>query len=300
MKASHSTSAGATGRLRAWLELTRAPNVFTAVSNIVAAQFIVAQGLPEPVALLLLCCASACLYTGGIVLNDCFDYAEDLAERPSRPLPSGRISRPIAFAVGLLLLLAGWGLAAAVGSLPALLAAAVAAMVLCYDAWAKRTRLGPVAMAACRLGNWLLGLSSGGALATLWPLALPPFVYIASLTVLSRSETQGGDRRPVLVCAAGMLLCLLLLLAYHAIGLVHNALGLLLLGGGAVLVGLRLHRTWQDFVPANIQRSVKFLVLGVIPFDALIVFAAGPWWGALVVVALLLPGVLIARRIYVT
>ena len=41
---------------------------------------------------LLLLLASACLYCGGMVWNDYFDRAQDKLERPSRPIPSGRVS----------------------------------------------------------------------------------------------------------------------------------------------------------------------------------------------------------------
>ena len=40
------------------------------------------------------------IYAAGIALNDVFDYAIDLEERPGRPLPSGRVSRRFAAWLG--------------------------------------------------------------------------------------------------------------------------------------------------------------------------------------------------------
>lgn len=300
MSAVSTAARPAPSRLRSWLELTRAANMFTAMSNIVAAQFIVAQGVPDLGPLLLLCAASACLYTGGIVLNDCFDFREDSAERPSRPLPSGRISLAAGFSVGFALLALGVACAALVGRPQALLALAIAAMVLIYDVYAKHTLAGPVAMAGCRLGNWLLGLSHGAGLAASWPIALPAFIYIMSLTVLSRTETRAERPTLLLLCGAGMLACAASIVALHAAGLLPHAAGLLFVAAWLAVVARRLGRTLRDFRPATIQASVKFLVLGMIPFDALMVLVGGPWWGAPCVLLLLVPSMLLARRIYVT
>lgn len=288
------------GALRAWLQLMRVPNSFTAMSNILAAQLIVTGGLVEWRPLILLMLASVYLYTAGIVLNDCFDVEEDRRERPFRPLPSGRISLAAGFAAGAVLLGAGVTCAAWVGATQGLIAAAIAVLVLAYDAYAKHTPAGPLAMAACRFGNWLLGLSYGGNLAVLWPLAVPALLYITSLTVLSRAETHAARRGPLLFCAGGVLLTAAVIVALFAQGLLFHIYALALLAGALVLAGARFAKTWRDYSPAATQATVKMLVLGIIPLDALLTFAGGPWWGGLAVFALLLPSSLLARRIYVT
>jgi len=40
--------------------------------------------------------------------------------------------------------------------------------------------------------------------------------------------------------------------------------------------------------------------MGIIPLDALLVLAGGPWWGGVLVLALLLPSRLFGRLVYVT
>ena len=97
--------------------------------------------------------ASALLYLAGLVLNDVFDLEIDRHERPERPLPSGRISLAAARRLGWRLLwlgvLVGTGAGLFLGHLrPGTIAALLAACILLYDAWLKRTFLGPLAMGA--------------------------------------------------------------------------------------------------------------------------------------------------------
>ena len=120
------------------------------------------------------------LYAAGTALNDVFDLEIDRAERPGRPLPSGRVSA----AVGRLARRPGAagrpGAGLASGSVVSgIVAAILAGCILAYDAGLKHTPLGPVFMGACRGLNLLLGMSHapelGGPIAwwrrgRLWPL----------------------------------------------------------------------------------------------------------------------------------
>src|SRR5262245_28086746 len=75
--------------LRGYVELLRPANVITALTDVLAG-FAIA-GLASPKALPWLLLATACLYAGGVVLNDVFDRRIDANERPERPIPSGRV-----------------------------------------------------------------------------------------------------------------------------------------------------------------------------------------------------------------
>lgn len=175
-----------------YVELVRPANVATALGDVLAG-FAVA-GLGNPRALPWLLVSTACLYAGGVVLNDVFDRNVDAVERPERPLPSGRISTGRAAALGAILLAAGV-ITAALGTDEAgRVAVAIAAAVLLYDGWGKNTpALGPLNMGACRGLNLGLGMAAvPGTLAVYWPLCLIPTAYIAGVTVLSRGEVSGG------------------------------------------------------------------------------------------------------------
>src|SRR5439155_18185937 len=105
-------------RFRAYAELVRLPNVFTAVADIALGALAVSALPSRWLPFLLLVLASACLYSAGMVWNDFFDIEQDRKERPFRPIPSGRIRRRTAawIAMGLcaaacfFVLLAGWTL----------------------------------------------------------------------------------------------------------------------------------------------------------------------------------------------
>ena len=92
---------------KAYLQLIRLPNVFTAAADSLAGWLLVRGSLEETGHWVPLVLASACTYAGGIALNDVCDIEIDRVERPGRPLPSGRISLPIARTLAILLLFSG-------------------------------------------------------------------------------------------------------------------------------------------------------------------------------------------------
>ena len=202
---------------RGYVELVRPANVATALADVLAGYAVAGIGDPPRLAWLLL--STACLYAGGVVLNDVFDRDLDRIERPERPIPSGRVSTTAAAGLGTGLLAAG--ILAATLATPAagIVAGATAACVLLYDAWGKRQGLlGPVNMGLCRALNLLLGIAAAPAMLTdAWPLALLPLVYIAAVTAVSRGEVHGG-RRGVTAYALISLSLVLVALAAVALG----------------------------------------------------------------------------------
>ena len=122
-----------TPRTRAWLELFRLPNVFTAVADPLAGALAAGARWSDALQVLLVTTASACLYTFGMVLNDWNDYRKDLRERPHRPLPSKRIARWKALVAAMLLMLVGAGLASLAGSGAMAVAVLLIASIVIYD-----------------------------------------------------------------------------------------------------------------------------------------------------------------------
>lgn len=185
--------------VRPYLELTRPPNLWTAVADVLAGNAV--AGLPHLGSFFLLSIATIGLYGGGVTFNDVFDARLDQEERPERPIPSGRASRRSAALFGGALFAIGITAAFLAGKISGLLAVAISALALLYDSWGKhRALLGPINMGACRGLNLLLGVSASPAvLRDQWPLMWIPWVYIASVTLLSRGEVHGGRRSRVLV-----------------------------------------------------------------------------------------------------
>ena len=173
-------------KLLAYAQLMRLANVFTAVADPLAGWFAIGGGNP-PSQLLLLVGASACLYTSGIVFNDCFDFAIDQQERPNRPLPSGAIARSTAWTLAVTLMIVGLAFAALAGEFAAVIGVFLAVMILFYNAWAKHiTALGPLTLGACRFANFMLGMRC--APLRLWWMPATLGVYVAVLSFIARNE----------------------------------------------------------------------------------------------------------------
>ena len=175
------------------LQLIRLPNVFTAAADSLAGWLLVGGTLADVAGWLPLALASMVLYAAGMALNDVFDLEIDRAERPARPLPSGRVSPVFAAWIGWGGLVLGPILAGLSGSVPALVvAAALAVAILAYDGGVKRSILGPELMGACRGLNLLLGMAHAPALGG--PVGL---AGRRSATACSWPESPGSaGRRP--------------------------------------------------------------------------------------------------------
>jgi 4-hydroxybenzoate polyprenyltransferase len=175
-------------RLGSIVRLVRLPAVLTVPGDTLAGAAAAGWPLGRRTAALPL--ASALLYTGGMALNDWADRELDAVERPERPIPSGEIRPGQALAIGAGLLAGGVGVAALAGGRRALrVALPLAATVWAYDVVLKPTPLGPVAMAAARGLDVLLG-AAGARRA--WPAALAVSAHALATTVLSRDEVTGA------------------------------------------------------------------------------------------------------------
>ncbi|MCP3868255.1 MAG: UbiA family prenyltransferase [Gammaproteobacteria bacterium] len=288
------------GSLFAYLQLVRIPALFTAWSNILAAQLIAHAGRPDVKVMLLLLAASSALYLSGMVLNDCFDLSEDKKDRPSRPLPAGKIPVHIAWRLGWGLMILGLLLAGLAGWLQLAIALLLAITIIGYDGGLKKSPSGVLVMGSCRYLNWLLGLSTVPLTAASFLLPVPVFLYIVALSILGRIETRGHSPRSLVLCTMGILATTVSLLFLY----LNDVLGTLwaLTAGISILTGLMIYLAagFRDMTPVRCQSYMQTMLLGIIPLDALLTLCAGPWWGALIVISMLIPGRLLARMLYVT
>ncbi len=299
-------------KLKPYLQLVRLPNLFTAAADSLAGWLIVRGSLDHPAQWLPLVAISVGLYAFGIVLNDLADYEVDLVERPSRPLPSGGVSKDLASKImgGSLMLALVFGVTSGFAqtwrSLAVVLCLATA--ILAYNTLFKRTQLAPIVMGSCRGLNLLLGLSAdpsfGGP--DCWLVAGSLAVFVAGVTWISRSEVGTGRRAGIAlgvgVQALGLagLFAGLIRLADRADRSLHPGLGLLVLVAVACLVGRADFRALRTPEPRATQRAVKTGVLALVWLDVAAVAAAqGPVW-ALVVASLWVPAFVLGRWLYST
>ena len=291
--------------LRAYLELTRLPNVPTAVADVaMGLLFVQAVSTPADVCVLGLLAASvSLLYAAGSVLNDVFDFEIDAHQRPERPLPSGRVSRPGAARFGWALLVGGTILGMAVAVVvglprPAIVVALLAGCIMLYDASLKRTLLGPVAMGCCRMLGVLLGMSTAVTpwQAGHWLVAGAIGVYVLGITVLARTESERTDRRRVagavgiLILGIAMLGCLPWV--SQAVRPGQWVLIVALLG---VLIARQSLRPVFDPSPRRVQTAVKLGILSLVVLDAAVCLAVRGPAAAVAVLLLLVPAVVLGR-----
>jgi 4-hydroxybenzoate polyprenyltransferase len=174
-------------------ELVRAPAALSVVGDSLAGLAAARAGTPTALRgrHALLPVASACLYLGGMALNDYADRHLDATERPERPIPSGRVTPRGALLVGAALTAGGIAAAGAAGGRRALaVAVPLAACVWTYDLVAKEHPTGPFVMAACRGLDVLLGATPGHLRSAL-PAAAGLAAHTLGVTVLSRGEVHG-------------------------------------------------------------------------------------------------------------
>ena len=185
-------SAGRPNRSLAWAELLRLPALFTVPGDALAGAAATAAA-PNSRTLLAIG-SSLCLYEAGMALNDWADREEDAAERPHRPLPSGRIHPAAALSTACALTGAGLALATCAGRPALAVAAPLAATVWAYDLALKHTPAGPVAMAAARGLDLLLGAAAttGRTREALGSAALLG-THTLAVTAVSRQETRDGS-----------------------------------------------------------------------------------------------------------
>ncbi len=306
--------------MKAYLQLIRAPNLFTAASNVVTGFVLMAAvdgtlGRARWHHLLALIFISVALYASGAIFNDCLDLEHDVRFRPERPLPSGAVPLGRAYALGLFLVLAALGMAVLLGSATTVLVTGLLVTAIwLYNGLFKRFMiLGALAMGLCRFLNVLLGMTTGMSLTSfrvnqvlIWaPLLMGLYVVIVTVASHYEDRPAGGAGPWVLFGAAAGLPLVLFAASFKVLdgplswGLVLGR-GLLILLIFATAAAFIL--TLMKVTFASVRRAVGASVILIIVFDAAIVIgqwrAGGPGvplWLGLGTLAALIPAGLMAR-----
>ena len=182
-----------------WFKLVRLPNLLTVPGDPAAGFLLASAGQPQSPGLLALAAAagaSLCLYAFGLILNDLMDLETDLRERPERPLPAGEITAPQARMAAIAMALSGLNLALAAGRPALFVAAALAAVIVLYNALLKRLPgAGIAALGACRGLSLVLGavaarpeLFSRPGSAAVWVAAGGLTLYVAGFSAVAKRE----------------------------------------------------------------------------------------------------------------
>lgn len=308
----------------------RLPNVFTAVADVLMGYMFARHSFSPGGALACLAMASAMLYTAGMIWNDVFDLEIDKKERPKRPLPSGQIALSQAKALGSVMLVLGVGFGWLAGFLyqdnsllpvafpwrSSVVVTLLAAAVLLYDGFLKKTPAGPLAMGLCRLLNVLLGMSLAGTALPGEPTSMLGYtyaqwlvagglgIYVTGITIYAKSEAEAQSNTlpllfGVLVMAVGVVLIGLTAL-FTRLSMQPNYVFWALLALLSVTILRRAVAAALDGSSALVQGAVKHAILSIIILDAAVCLASGPPVYAILVIALLGPAVLLGKWVYST
>jgi len=295
-----------TQRVKEYLRLIRLPNVFTTPSNILAGYFAAVTTAPaeaDGVQLIALMVSSGLLYIAGIVLNDYFDIEIDKKERPSRPLPSGKISKGYALTIAIVALLIANIIALVVGPISLAISLALTLLIIAYDYQLKYTVIGPFAMGGTRFLNVIFGASpvllyiDNHSVAIVAAAASSLFFYVSSITILSKKEV--GNERPnstlVILIVFGVILAIV-------------PLGVLLQLEWTFLLNLSIFAaviivTFRQYIAKevlSVQKAVRNMVISIIILDSVFVTGTAGLPNGLATLLLIAPVVVLAKKLYVT
>lgn len=295
-----------TQRVKEYLRLIRLPNVFTTPSNILAGYFAAvttAAVEADGVHLIALMVSSGLLYIAGIVLNDYFDIEIDKKERPSRPLPSGKISKGYALTIAIVALLIANIIALVVGPISLAISLALTLLIIAYDYQLKYTVIGPFAMGGTRFLNVIFGASpvllyiDNHSVAIVAAAASSLFFYVSSITILSKKEV--GNERPnstlVILIVFGVILAIV-------------PLGVLLQLEWTFLLNLSIFAaviivTFRQYIAKevlSVQKAVRNMVISIIILDSVFVTGTAGLPNGLATLLLIAPVVVLAKKLYVT
>lgn len=295
-------------KLSAILLIIRPANVITAIADVIAGIAIV--GLLHPTLFhsatllhsILLCIATACLYAGGIVFNDVFDFHQDKINRPERVIPSGKLSITQAKNLGILLFSIAL-IATAFISLRSLsIAICIVCSALLYDKYAKHhSFLGPINMGLCRSLNLILGMTLLPSLElNYFFIGILPLIFISAITLTAQKETKGKNK---LAIAVAMLLDLSIVFGFYILSKhfnfsIKNAWAFLLVWYG-VNAFAKLNAILKN-KPQLIMKAVKIGVLSLIPLNATYVAGFSSIINALLLLCLLPISLFLSKKFPVT
>jgi 4-hydroxybenzoate polyprenyltransferase len=179
--------------LKGYLDLCRVSNLPTVWTNVLAAMVLSGAGFSWNSFLILLLSMSL-FYSGGMCLNDLIDLAVDTKKRPSRPIPSGRVSKGRAWIFAVVLFIAALWVACSVPHrVPALISACLLLiLIVVYDLLHKAHAWTVVLMAGCRLMIFVVvaaaltgSIVSGSLLA-----GSIQFLYVIIISIVARYENR--------------------------------------------------------------------------------------------------------------
>lgn len=185
-------------RLKAYLDLCRVSNLPTVWTNVLAA-LLLSGGVFSWPTLLLPALSLSLFYSGGMCLNDLCDAGTDRVKRPTRPIPSGRITQRGAWYFMFLLFVTAFSLLAAGPHPRALLAGLLLLLlIIAYDTLHKTRAFSILLMAGCRLMLFVVAATAISGTVGRYVLLAGSlqFGYVLLISAVARHENRRREPYP--------------------------------------------------------------------------------------------------------
>lgn len=283
------------------------PNIFTVPSNVISGYLIVTplSGL-DPINLFILILSSTFLYMSGVVFNDYFDIEIDRKERPSRPLPSGSISKQRAKKIAVGLMVLATILSFTVSWTSFAVAALLSGIILAYNYKLKHNKFSnPVTMGAARFLNVILGASLALSLyfqtnsTQLVIAALAVFALVFVISVFSRKEMSGMQKKPQIIILFSVVYVVIGLIAMATLLGYFKMESFMILVPFIIIISIIFKQTLSGG-SGEIQRSIKNMVISIIILDSIFISGVAGLPYGLSTLLFLVPSILLSRKLYVT
>ena len=286
--------------------------MFTVPSNILAGYFaVILPSYANVSHLAILILSSLLLYLSGIVFNDYFDIEEDRKERPFRPLPSGQVTKQKAFIIAVASMLAGNILVFAVGATSVVISIILSVTIIAYNFRLKHTIAGPFTMGAARFLNVFLGASpafpallfsnNNILILRIILVSVSVFLYVIAISILSRMEIGATRSIQTVMCPFFIIFAVITMIIFAGLVGVFkiNLVVSLTLFAGTVIITFK-QTIFKDYSSTCIQKSIKIMVLSIIILDSVFVSGTAGLYYGLATLLLIIPSIVLARKLYVT
>jgi 4-hydroxybenzoate polyprenyltransferase len=304
--------------LDSYIILVRLPNVFSAASNILPGYFTIVTAISSSflsiniLYLAGLMTSSSLLYLAGIVFNDYFDFELDKKERPTRPLPSGKITKGKALTIAISSIIAANVLTLLINWTSFIVAVILTIIIITYDYRLKHNTIaGPITMGLARFFNIILGATpalptlmlSAASSKMLLFIATLLFLYVIAISILSKKEVSGKTTNAIIISSLSIVFLDITSIAIAGlIGIFRSAVfaNLALFSIVMIITFRPILRGLDSFAPIQIRNIIKNMIISIIILDS--VFVSGivglPYGFATLL--LVIPSVLLARKLYLT
>jgi len=184
------------GKMSGFFEIARIPNCFMMGFAVLVGEFMTYGPAMPAYSAMVGFLVGFSLVAGSMAVNDILDAEIDQINTPSRPIPSGRVSKTEAAAFATITLAVGLSLAFALSTVNLLIAILAVTLMFYYNRFGKKTGLpGNAAVSANLAIPFIFGGAVGGISSILYVFALIAFLAGMGREIIKGMADIVGDSK---------------------------------------------------------------------------------------------------------